>query len=98
MDRLRNGDEKRWRDALERLDPGTVHVKLDPFISGPDPDGRIPGIAADRPFPTRSFVEAWLAEKRWAIERRDAWRFRSVLIFTIIAAVAAVIAAIPVLR
>jgi hypothetical protein len=61
-------DEKRWLEALEKLDVDTVRAKLDYGHTGPSINASVRGIVESEPLPSRGFVEAWLAKKaaRWA--------------------------------
>jgi hypothetical protein len=68
-------DERRWREAMERLGADTVRAKLTTTNIGPDT--RVRYIVSGSQPPTREFVEAWLGEKD-AFERKhrarvDGW-------------------------
>jgi hypothetical protein len=84
-------DHRRWREALEKLDVDTVRHKLG-STSGP-----MLGFVTDAPHPTREFIEAWLSRQQRTARLRDTRRFWVLLIVAGISAVAAVIAAYPVL-
>jgi len=87
-------DEHRWRESLDRLEPATVLVKLQQH--GGALDTPILGIVDDAPHPPCRFVERWLSQKRQAADIRDKWRFWAIFVLTLIAALAAIVAAWPV--
>ena len=88
-------DEERWRAALGRLDPMVVRLKL--LNYGPGLDTPVLGIVDNAPHPTVRFVEAWLSSLEAAGRRRETRRFWCVLIIALISAIAACIAAYPIL-
>jgi hypothetical protein len=55
-------DERRWREAMEKLGTDRVRAALD-LRAGQARNFRIRGIVDRAPHPTRRFVEAWLVEK-----------------------------------
>jgi hypothetical protein len=74
-----DGDEKRWRAALDRLDAMTIRLKLAQASVVGGLDTRVQGIVDDAPHPTARFVQAYLAVLDAADRRRETWRFRWVL-------------------
>jgi hypothetical protein len=82
-------DRERWRDSLEHLGPEEVRSRLNRTTTF-ELNEIVEMGELMMPWPDRSFVQGWLAEKRAKADRRD----RSVRWWTIIAAVAAVIAAV----
>jgi hypothetical protein len=80
-------DERRWREAMEGLGTETVRAKLAQAGVGTRDD--VAQIVGQLPFPTRKFVETWLAQKE-AVERRRRDRVEGfTLAFAGIAAAAA---------
>jgi hypothetical protein len=59
-------DERRWREAMEKLGVENVRSKLSSFAVGTALDTPIMGNVDDAPHPPRRFVEAWLAKKEAA--------------------------------
>jgi hypothetical protein len=94
--RLTPEDEARWRAALNRLGPDGVRARLARTTSfGPD---EMVEIGELMPLPTRQFVEAWLHRNERRQRRIDTWRFRITMLLALVAAVAAVIAATPIIK
>lgn len=85
-------DRKRWRNSLERLGPEEVRRRLG-LTTTFDPDEAV-DIDDQPPWATRSVVEAWLDEKRAEADRRENSRYRTIKWWTIIGAIAAIVAAI----
>jgi hypothetical protein len=54
-------DERRWREAMERLGVDTVRAKL--RDAGQGSAAEVRHIVDKQPSPSRGFVEDWLAEK-----------------------------------
>ena len=77
-----------YREALERLGEDVVRHRLANRM--PIGDG-----AENLPYDE---ARAWLAEKATERRRTESRRYRTILIIAIVSAVAAVIAALPVLR
>lgn len=82
------------RAALDALDPDIVRLRLQE--SGGGPGAAIPGFNVQGGYITRSHIEQWLIENNKAATALDSSRYRQVLFFTVAAAVAAAIAAWPV--
>jgi hypothetical protein len=89
-------DEARWRAALDQLGPKDVRTRLAELTSF-DPNEMVE-IGELMPMPSRQFVEAWLHRRERGQRRIDDWRFRIMLLLAVIAAVAAIIAAIPIIQ
>jgi hypothetical protein len=85
---------ERWRRTLEDMG---VHVVRARFVQSPGGSGAIIGGLGTEHI-TKGYVEQWLREKEAAIQKVEAHRYRRVLAWTILAAVAAWIAAWPVLK
>ena len=93
--------ERRWRRALETAG---IHVVRGRFMqSAGGSVSVIGGIGTEHI--TKGYVERWLRDQEAAIEQEAARRHRQVLIWTVVAAVAGIIAALtgmiavwPVLR
>jgi hypothetical protein len=94
--RLTPGDEARWRAALKKLGPDGVRARLARLTSF-DPDEMVE-IGELMPLPSRQFVEAWLHLDERRQRRIDTWRFRITVLLALVAAVASVIAAIPIIK
>jgi hypothetical protein len=83
------GQRRIYHEALEKLGEDVVGHRL---------GNRMPiGDAAENN-PPYEFVKAWLAEKAAERRRTESRRYTTILTITIISAVAAVIAALPVLK
>jgi hypothetical protein len=76
--------ERRWRDEMDRLG---IHLVRERFAD------RRPVIDI-APYPETAFIEKWLREKQAVAERREDARFKTIRLWTIIAAVAGTIAAL----
>jgi hypothetical protein len=85
-------DEARWRAALNRLGPEGVRARLAQLTSF-DADEMVE-IGDFMPLPSRQFVEAWLHRKDRTKRRINAF----MVLATLIATVAAVIAATPIIK
>jgi hypothetical protein len=89
-----NADEERWRAALEArgaADVMTLLHRLDPL----HPEQIVNSVGDRPPHPTRGFIANWVREREAAAERRETYRFCWILFWTIVAAIAASIAAWP---
>jgi len=84
-------DERRWREALEKLDVDTVRHKLADGHTGPGIGAEVRGIVDQPMHPSRGFVETWLAEKAERKAARSAAVAYWTLLFAAIGAVASVI-------
>ena len=80
--------ERYWLAEMERLGAELVHAR--------HADRR--PVTDQPPYPETHFVEAWLKKKAHAAKVRAAWLYAIPLAVSIIAAVAACIAAWPVLK
>jgi hypothetical protein len=85
-------DEARWRAALNRLGPEGVRARLAQLTSF-DADEMVE-IGDFMPLPSRQFVEAWLHRKDRTKRRINAF----MVLATLIATVAAVVAAFPIIK
>ena len=65
---VREADERRWREAMKGLATETVRAKLAQAEVGVCDD--VAQIVGQPPFPTRKFIETWLAEKEAAERER----------------------------
>jgi hypothetical protein len=90
-------DEKRWRTALEAIGASNVKVLLN-HIDPLHPEAEMVSVGDRPPWPRRKFVENWRREQEAANQRKETRRFYWILTWTIVAALAAIIAAWPVLR
>jgi hypothetical protein len=88
--------DPRIRNELERRGPDSVRDLL--RAAGPGQGAAIKVQVSGASDPLRSEVEAWLRDKELTIERRETCRFYVIVVLTFIAAVGAVIAALPVIR
>ncbi|MGA7678689.1 MAG: hypothetical protein WCA54_00785 [Pseudolabrys sp.] len=85
------------RAALDAIgDPEIVRLRL--LQSGGGPGALIPGFPPVQRGITRSHIEQWLIEKNKAAIALEGSRYRKVLWWTVAAAVAAIIAAWPVVE
>jgi hypothetical protein len=87
---------ERWRKALERLGPEGVRSRLSQATSF-DPDEMIE-IDDTGDWPSRKFVEDWLAEVSVRARRPETRRFWVTVVLGTIAAVSSCIAALPVVE
>src|SRR5437763_298001 len=92
---------ERWRRALENMG---VHVVRARFLQSPGGSGAIIGGLGTEHI-TKGYVENWLREQEATIQREEVRRYRRVVRWTIVAALAGVVAAVasviaawPVLR
>jgi len=83
-------DEIRWRKALKRLGVDTVRARLSYGVADPKPESFVANIVDVPPDPRRKLIEDWLAEQ----DRKNWWIVILTFVGTLVAAVAAVIAAI----
>ena len=83
------------RAALDALDPEIVRMRL--LESGTGPGASLPGFNVKGGI-TRSNIEEWLIEKHKEAAALERSRYRRVLLWTVVAAVAAIIAAWPVVE
>jgi hypothetical protein len=79
-------NERRWREAMERLSVETVQLKIAYGNAEPQPDAKVRNIVTELPLPTRAFVEAWLADKDAADRKRRARTDFWTLLFAAVAA------------
>lgn len=57
---MNNGPHpRRWREALRRLGLSTVRSKVQQSNFPQSPESDLEGIVADRPHPSRRFVDTW---------------------------------------
>ena len=84
------------RAALDALDPDIVRMRLMQFGGGPG--ASIPGFNVKGGCITRSDLEDWLVDENKKAATADRSRYRKVLLWTVVAAVAAAIAACPVVE
>jgi hypothetical protein len=84
--RTETDNERRWREAMEKLGVETVRAKLRDN-AGPGKAGQVTFIVDKPPHPTREFVETWLGKKEERRARNDPWT----LVFAAVAAVTGVI-------
>jgi hypothetical protein len=89
-------DEARWRAALDQLGPKGVGTRLAELTSF-DPNEMVE-IGELMPMPSRQFVETWLHRRELGQRRVDTRRFWIMLLLEALAAVAALIAAIPTIQ
>jgi hypothetical protein len=82
--------EKRWRDALESMGVPIVRARLVQSAGGSA--AMISGIGTEHI--TKGYVEGWLREQEAKIAAEEARRYRRVLLWTMVAAVAGVVAAV----
>jgi hypothetical protein len=91
---VRPGDEKRWRRALKTAG---VHVVRGRLIQSPGGSAAvISGIGTERI--TKGYVERWLRDQEALVEGMQTRRYRWLLGWTIVAVVAACIAAWPIVK
>jgi hypothetical protein len=86
-------DEKRWRAALERLRASNVKIllsRIDPL----HPEQTVPSVGDREPWPTREFVASWLRDDEAAAQKEEARRYHWLLLWTIVAGGAGIVAAI----
>ncbi len=82
-------NEKVYREHLEELTEGVVLYRLGNRMAiGDKPENN----------PPYEFARAWLIEKEKARSKRENFRFWIILIVAVISAVAAIIAAVPVVN
>ena len=85
-------DEKRWRVALEGISPSNMSLQLGRIDH--KPEAEVFSVGDRPPWPSRGFVEHWLREREEASKREETRRYRRILIWTIVAASASIVAAI----
>ena len=91
-------DEERWRAEMKKLGLSVIKMRLaDRESAGPGRGSLVRNICA-HPEPLRSFVEDWVIEEERSVEGREKTRFRWMVLLTAVAAVAAVIAAWPIVK
>jgi hypothetical protein len=81
-------DEKRWRTALKDRGVTDVAILLN-HIEPLKPEAPVPSVGDREPWPSRAFVANWLRKQEAATLRKGTW----ILAWTIVAALAAVVAA-----
>jgi hypothetical protein len=86
-------DRRRWRAALKEIGASNVAQRLN-RIDPLHPEQPVPPIGERPPWPTRGFIEQWLREQEAAIQSEETRRYRRVLTWTIVAAVAGAVAAV----
>ena len=84
------------RAALDALDPEVVRIRLMESRTGPGADIR--GFNVKGGCIPRSHIEEWLIEQNKKAAAVDRSRYRKVLLWTVVAAVAALVAAWPVVE
>ena len=57
-------DSRRWRKALRAIGAGDLNVTMSQRRVGKDADSPVFGVVQTPPYPTRAFVETWLAARR----------------------------------
>jgi hypothetical protein len=82
-------DDKVYREHLEALGEDVVRYRL---------GNRMPIGNKPENNPSPEFAGAWLAEKAKARIRKDNFRFWVIFIVAVVSAIAAVIAALPVIK
>ena len=82
--------ERQWRDALEELGPENVRLRLAQTDTG--------SILSGYGDLKKRYAERWLAEKdRGEVKRRERWNWATIIV-ALVAAVAAIVAAWPVVQ
>jgi hypothetical protein len=80
----------RWLQTLEQMTLPVVRARLANSDGGSA--AVITGLGTEHI--TKGFVESWVREQELAIQKGETQRYRTVLIWTIVAAVAGIIAAV----
>jgi hypothetical protein len=81
---------KRWRSILDAMDVHIVRIRLAQSDGGSNAD--VKGLGTEHI--TKGDVEKWLREKEAALAREDRHRHGTLLAWTVVAALAGIVAAI----